>query len=137
MDYKSMGDLIAALRKQQGMTQQDLADKMHVTDKAVSKWERGISYPDINTIPKLAETLNISSDELLTFQKKASPIAKGDLTLRQKINEISTLVLKAVGMAMGIAVLVLSILGDFDVSSGITMLAIGLTCIGIVQFQSK
>ena len=47
---KSIGETIANLRKQKGMTQSELAEKMNVTDKAVSKWERDLSCPDINTI---------------------------------------------------------------------------------------
>lgn len=139
MDYKNMGDLISELRKQQNMTQKDLADKLNITDKAISKWERGISCPDINTVPKLAEILNISSEELLNFQKDISQVAAHnyDLTFSQKVNQISTLVLKAVGMAMGIAVLVLSVLGNIQINPAITMLAIGIACIGVVQFQNK
>ena len=54
---KTLGMMIASLRKENGMTQFELAEKMGVTDKAVSKWERDISCPDVNTIPKLAEVL--------------------------------------------------------------------------------
>ena len=54
---KNMGDLIAARRKELGMTQKDLADRLNITDKAVSKWERNLACPDINTIPKLADLL--------------------------------------------------------------------------------
>ena len=48
---KTLGAMIAELRKQHGMTQLELAEKMGVTDKAVSKWERDLSCPDINSIP--------------------------------------------------------------------------------------
>ncbi|MGI5977010.1 MAG: helix-turn-helix domain-containing protein [Candidatus Limivicinus sp.] len=54
---KTIGTLIAELRKENNMTQAQLAEKMGVTDKAVSKWERDLSCPDINSIPKLAEIL--------------------------------------------------------------------------------
>lgn len=52
---KSIGETIASLRKEKGMTQNKLAEKMNVTDRAVSKWERDLSCPDINTISKLAD----------------------------------------------------------------------------------
>ena len=52
--------MIAELRKRHGMTQLELAEKIGVTDKAVSKWERELSYPDINSLPKLAELLGVS-----------------------------------------------------------------------------
>lgn len=65
MKKQTMGEIISTLRKEKGMTQKDLAEKMQVTDKAVSKWERNLSCPDINSIPLLAETLGISVDQLL------------------------------------------------------------------------
>ncbi|WP_025982253.1 helix-turn-helix domain-containing protein [Streptococcus mutans] len=46
------------------MTQLELAEKMRVTDKAVSKWERDLSFPDINSIPKLVEIFEVSVDDL-------------------------------------------------------------------------
>ena len=60
MKKKTLGMMIASLRKENGMTQLDLAEKMGVTDKAVSKWERDLSCPDVNTIPKLAEVFGIT-----------------------------------------------------------------------------
>lgn len=44
MEYENMGDLICNMRKEKNMTQRELADKLNVTDKAVSKWERGVSH---------------------------------------------------------------------------------------------
>ena len=52
------------------MTQNELAEKMNVTDKAVSKWERNLSCPDVNSIPKLAEILGTTVDELLNAPTK-------------------------------------------------------------------
>ena len=66
---KSIGETIATLRKEKGMTQSQLAEKMNVTDKAVSKWERDLSCPDINTISKLADVLGVSVEELLKAKK--------------------------------------------------------------------
>ena len=54
MDAKIFGAFIAACRKEQNMTQAELAVQLHVTDKAVSRWERGVGFPDINTIEPLA-----------------------------------------------------------------------------------
>ena len=61
---KTLGMMIAELRKEKGMTQLELAEKMGVTDKAVSKWERDLSCPDINSLPNLAEILGVSVDHL-------------------------------------------------------------------------
>ena len=60
MEKQSLGSMIASLRKQRGMTQLDLAVKMGVTDKAVSKWERDLSCPDISLLPRLAELFGVS-----------------------------------------------------------------------------
>ncbi|WP_051624174.1 helix-turn-helix domain-containing protein [Clostridium akagii] len=65
MDNKKVGCFIASQRKEKSMTQQSLADKLNVTSKAVSKWETGQGYPEITTIPTLAEILEVTTGELL------------------------------------------------------------------------
>ena len=65
MPYNTLGSMIRYLRKQHNMTQADLAAKVGVTDKAVSKWERELSYPDISLFPGLADVLGVTADDLL------------------------------------------------------------------------
>jgi len=65
MDNKMIGDFISALRKNKNFTQKDLADLLGITDKAVSKWERGAGYPDISMLKPLADVLGTSVNELL------------------------------------------------------------------------
>ena len=65
MDAGKTGKFIAKQRKSMNMTQNELAKKLHITDKAVSKWERGLSFPDISILIPLAEILNISLYDLL------------------------------------------------------------------------
>ena len=69
MDAKKFGAFIAAMRKENNMTQMDLARKLQVTDKAVSKWERGLGFPDINTIEPLADALGVSVLEIMRSEK--------------------------------------------------------------------
>ena len=69
MDAKKFGLFIAALRKEKGMTQADLAGKLQVTDKAVSRWERGLGFPDINSIEPLADALGVSVLELMRSER--------------------------------------------------------------------
>jgi transcriptional regulator with XRE-family HTH domain len=69
MDNQKIGNFIAELRREKGMTQKELAEKMNVTDKAVSKWERGAGYPEITTIPTLADSLGVSTSELLLGER--------------------------------------------------------------------
>lgn len=127
---KTLGTMIVELRKQHGMTQLELAEKMGVTDKAVSKWERDLSCPDINSIPNLAEILGVSVEELMQVKKEAeAPVSK--------VAEIMEIAPKAVAMAMGIAVTVLTILNALDVKSGMVMLGIGLACVGIFLMNDK
>lgn len=65
MDAIKFGKFIANRRKELKMTQSDLASKLFVTDKAVSKWERGLGFPDITTIEALAKALEVSVVELM------------------------------------------------------------------------
>lgn len=124
----SMGELISTLRKEKGMTQKDLADKMNVTDKAVSKWERNLSCPDINSIPDLAEALGISVEELLNASKKEEET--------KKENILST-ILFAVPLAMGICVFVTALLGELTLRSGFMLLAVGMICLAAGTFCNK
>lgn len=75
MDTKSIGDNITNLRKKHGMTQVELAEKLDVSDKAVSKWENGQGYPDITVFPKLSSLFGVSVDYLMFGEKKGIAIA--------------------------------------------------------------
>lgn len=66
---EAMGKFIASLRKEKNMTQKDLADKLYVSDRAVSKWERGLNFPDITLLKKLSEVLGVSLTELLNGER--------------------------------------------------------------------
>lgn len=70
MTKEDLGTFIANNRKAAGMTQQELAEKLHVTNKAVSKWETGLSYPDITLLEPLADALSANVAELLACQKE-------------------------------------------------------------------
>lgn len=71
MDMQKTGRLIRRLREARGITQKALAETLHVTDKAVSKWERGLSCPDVALLEPLAEQLGISVAELLQGEREA------------------------------------------------------------------
>ena len=71
MEAVSVGKRIAKLRKQEGLTQKQLADKLGVSNKAISKWETGEGFPDITMIPKLSAIFNVSSDYLLSKESEA------------------------------------------------------------------
>ena len=126
MKKQTLGMMISSLRKEKGMTQLDLAEEMGVTDKAVSKWERDISCPDINSIPKLADVLGVSVEELMQVKIEANTEQKNN-----SVEKIINTALKAVGIAQGVAVAVLSVLGEVETNSALFMLGIGLTCVSI------
>ena len=65
LDKAAFGSFLAQLRREKGMTQRELAADLYVSDKAVSKWERGLSVPDISLLVPLAEILNVTVAELL------------------------------------------------------------------------
>lgn len=69
MDSQKFGAFIAQCRKDKKMTQADLAAKLNVTDKAISRWERGVGFPDINTIEPLAAALDASVAELMKSER--------------------------------------------------------------------
>ncbi len=71
MEKKTIGSLIAALRKANGLTQRELAEKLGVSDKTVSRWERDEGLPDLSLIPVLAEIFGVTCDELLRGERAA------------------------------------------------------------------
>ncbi|MBR2821607.1 MAG: helix-turn-helix transcriptional regulator [Clostridiales bacterium] len=79
MDKERTGQLITELRKEKGLTQKQLADALNVTDKAVSKWERGLSFPDISMLEPLSELLDVSIMEILAGERQ-----NGDGTLTRE-----------------------------------------------------
>ena len=69
MDQLKIGKFIAECRKQKGLTQMQLAEKLNITDKAISKWERGMAMPDSSIMLELCDILGISVNELLSGEK--------------------------------------------------------------------
>ena len=69
MNQEKIGKFIAKLRKEKNMTQQELADMLNVTDRAVSHWENGRCLPDISLFKSICEIFNISINELISGEK--------------------------------------------------------------------
>lgn len=132
MEKQTLGATIASLRKERGMTQLELAEKMGVTDKAVSKWERDLSCPDILSVSKLAELFGVSVDELM----RARTEIKEDET-KMNIAHLTDMILKGIALAMGVAVTVLSLMDRTDPSSAMGMLGGGLACLAVSVFPKK
>lgn len=135
MKQQTFGATVAALRKERGMTQLDLAEQMGVTDKAVSKWERDLSFPDTASLPKLAETLGVTVDELM-LGKPAGPAAEASPTPSEAARLVP-LILQGVALAMGVAVTVLSALHQLEAESAFPMLGLGLACLAAAQLNRR
>ena len=134
---KTLGGMISSLRRERGMTQNDLAEKMGVTDKAVSKWERDLSCPDIYSLPRLAEIFDISVDELL--QAKDPPKTKSG---KNKADVIIDGALRGIALAQGVFVVVGSALrdlglGEFSIDTAVICLGIGLFCMGLYLLRKE
>lgn len=87
MDAAATGKRIAALRQQKCWTQKQLAEQLHVTDKAVSKWERGLNFPDLMLIEPLAAALGTTASALLGLEQDTpdrAVAAVSELAAREK-----------------------------------------------------
>lgn len=139
MDAKKLGLFIAQLRKEQNMTQADLARKLQVTDKAVSKWERGLGLPDINSIEPLAEALGVTVLEIMRSERipveevtpeNASAVITDafDMVNVQRKQERKTLIQISLGVLTAIALL---FLGDSMGWMGLAFVALPFLCFAI------
>lgn len=136
MSSKNIGQEIARLRKEKNMTQLQLADLMNVTDKAVSKWERDLSYPSFKTIQKLADVLEVPLEDLIDIESEDN-MKKEDLAINENLKQVTKVIFKAISLAMGIAVVILSILKELDISSGFIMLGIGLFSLALDSLRNN
>lgn len=95
MNQQKLGNFISKLRKEKGLTQQDLANELNLTDKAISKWERGLSCPDISLLIPLSEILEVSVNELLLGEKLNNNVTKSSAdkstkeAIKISINELT------------------------------------------------
>ncbi len=135
MDALETGKRIQELRKQHGWTQKELAERICVSDKAVSKWERGLNFPDMALLKPLAEALEISVTELLGLEEEEQKVervtevaAEETSRLRNEIRNRSAICLM-MGLVWFVSQIVMSIClyqkGIAD--RGLHMLAGGLT----------
>lgn len=90
MDANKFGCFVAERRKELKMTQKDLAAKIQVTDKAVSKWERGLGFPDINTIEDLADALDVSIMELMKSEREKQEISAEEMVVNDVVQIAKT-----------------------------------------------
>lgn len=129
MDNQRIGDFIRELRKEKGLTQKEVAEALHITDRAVSKWERGLSAPDIALLEPLSELLAVSVGELIRGERarEEEPEVEETKTLldyskeevRRKVGGIRK---KYLGLLAGCLALVLLVGGVLLWRSGLLFL---------------
>ena len=73
MDAQKTGALIAQARRERGLTQKELSQALHVSAQAVSKWERGLNFPDLSLLEPLGDCLGLTVSELLSGQRGEEP----------------------------------------------------------------
>ena len=147
MEYKeTMGKRISDLRKNKGMTQEQLAQVVGVTPQAVSKWENDLSCPDISILPQLAEALGVTTDELLgrapiqPYEAEAKAGGKHHVSVRLKLNKAEKVIFALLLMAIGM-VFLLNALHVIQLGEGITFWSVLwpflVACMGILACRSE
>lgn len=79
MDHVKIGQLIYRLRKEKHLTQLQLANQMNISDKAISKWERGLGCPDVSLLPDLSKIFNVDLEKLLSGELDINEVLGGDM----------------------------------------------------------
>lgn len=136
------GEKIKQFREEKGMTQQTLAERLYVTRQAVSKWERGTRYPDVLTLKKIAQVLEVSVDDLLSGEELRENVEKSPVLSMPVQSTIQT-VLYAVALTGYILILVFGIYSLFPdenlaktPAGQITLKSFGIICIDLVYVVS-
>jgi len=113
MEKKSIGTFLAALRKASGYTQEEVAQRLFVSNKTISKWERDESSPDLAAIPVLAELFGVTCDEILRGERTplgSSEAGKGRLKAEKQAQHIASGTMNLFKSVCGIAI-VLTLIG--------------------------
>lgn len=136
------GEKVKQLREEKGLTQQTLAERLYVTRQAVSKWERGTRYPDLLTVKKIAQVLEVSVDELLSGEELKENVEKSPVLSMPVENTIQT-VLYAIALTGYALMWIFSIYSLFPNESlaktpagQITMLSVGTVCTYLIYVAS-
>lgn len=87
MDNQKFGNFIKKLRKEKGLTQKELGEKLNITDKAISKWERGLSFPDITMLKSLADFFEVDVSELLNGEKGIKEKTDVEVLIKEAIEK--------------------------------------------------
>lgn len=134
MDAKKTGQLIQQMRKERGMTQAELAGRLRVTDKAVSRWERGIGCPDISLLEPLAEALHVTvldilrgeqtEEEEISVREAEDTLAEAArLAKKEKQTALRRALLAGTVLLIGVAMLVCGITWRLAMQEALDLIA--------------
>ena len=142
MNNEKMAYIISQLRKEKKLTQKELADQLGVTDKAVSKWERGLSFPDISLLPKLANLLGVTVNDLVNNEKEQSTspaegaIPKTDVPIRESHKDPSKNKIKIAGLSIIPITCIILFLSISAIGLGLSWVLIPITVIAALWLIS-
>lgn len=141
MNAKQLGPFISERRKELGMTQTHLAKKLYVTDKAVSRWERGIGLPDINSIEALAKALEVSLVELMQAKRNenehiSTKEAENLMMDTIELSKITSKVVKGIGSVIlsGFALVAILLLLMLVSDGEIVLFSVGSIIAGLIAW---
>ena len=137
MEQQNLADRIQQLRKQNSLSQEQLADKLHVSRQAVSKWESAQSQPDLDKILAMSELFQVSTDYLLKgVQPELTVRPKKDLALVSRVLYLGTLFFLAIGLVCALAAWYEKQTADC-IAGGMVVQAIGAVCYGVGRMLSS
>lgn len=144
MAQNQIGSFIAVLRKSMGLSQQEIADKLNVSNKTISRWETGESLPDILAIPALAEIFGVTADEILTGERVRSehlPINQTEqkrFILNQSLEREKQFFIVGSALSLiGVGLLILLLQWNTHLALGLSLSFIGLGMATIVIASLK
>ena len=135
MDKKSMGTFLTDLRKEKGLTQQEVAEKLNVSNKTISKWERDEGYPEITMLPEIVKYYGITTDELLNgerFVKDTEICYKKDRLL--ETSKTTAIITDTVSVFSFFLFFVFGLFADFTGFTGLVYGIVGCVIVSLICF---
>ncbi len=135
MDKKSMGTFLTDLRKEKGLTQQEVADNLNVSNKTISKWERDEGYPEITMLTEIAKYYGITTDELLNgerFVKDTEICYKKDRLL--ETSKTTAIITDTVSVFSFFLFFVFGLFADFTGFTGLVYGIVGCVIVSLICF---
>lgn len=137
-DFSKMSQFISELRKEKKLTQKELAEQLGVTDKAVSKWERGLGCPDISLLSKLSQILGVTTSELLNGEKAEPSTPEVDAIVETTLQYANTTTKSIIAkssrwkyITMALSVILIMIGCNLAIDGGVAWFVLPVSIIGL------